>query len=316
MADDDDVAIPVAAPRPAKRTWRWIGIAALVVAVIVGGMAGYRALDRTRIARMHVSEAARLLSEAEPSVIAVDAAVRSEITTALVQTARDALDSADAGAKLLIKAEEELKLASDKIPEEDLPLAAALADSIEARRTMMREGNEILIADERAANVIEPARTAWSLAAEAETLTVNAVAQYNKHTKAGVEQSTVLSKQAATKLSSARSLLETVTAGFSEADMGPFIGYIDARLKLITQSQKIDSTWLAGKVADANKLLDAYNAEETKVVKQAGALPGTPVSVLAEAYDALTKDGITRYFKARDAARQADVDVKAATAEK
>ncbi len=315
MADDDDVAATGTEPRPATRPWRRIGIAVLIIAVVAGGIFGYRALDRTRVARRHVSEAARLLSEAEPSVIAVDAAVRSEITTALIGTARDALDSADTGMKLLTRAEDELKLASGTLPEEDLPLAAALAESIESRRTMMREAGEILKADERAANVIEPARSAWTLAAEAETITVDAVAQYNKHTKAGVEKSTSLSKQAATKLSSARSLLETVSAGFPEADMAPFISYIHTRLKLITRSQKIDSTWLAGKVADANKLLDAYNAEEAKVVKQAGALPGTPVSVLAEAYDALTKDGITRYFKARDAARQADVDVKAATAQ-
>jgi len=312
MADEIDQDAS-SAPRPARSRWRIVGLVALALAVIAGGVFGYRALDHTRVARGHVTEAARLLSEAEPSVIAADAAVRSEITTTLADTASAALQSADAASGLLADAADELDRAGDDLAAADRPLATALAESIGARRTMMREASVILKADNRAATVLESARTAWTLAAEAETLTVDAVAQYNKHTKAGVEQSTVLSKQAATKLGTARSLLETVSAGFPEADMAPFIGYLDARLKLITQSQKIDSTWLAGKVADANKLLDAYNAEEEKVVKQAGALTGTPVSALAAAYDALTKDGIGRYFAARDAAREADASVKTAT---
>jgi len=311
MADNDDVGA-VAAPAHKRRWWRTAAITILVLALVAGGVLGYQALDRTRVARRHVSEAARLLSEAESSVIAVDAAVRSEITTALVTTAPEAIESAATVTRLLTQASGELDAAEGDVPESDAPLAAALAESIEARLTMMREAAEILKADERAANVIEPARTAWALAAEAETLTVNAVAQYNKHTKAGVEQSTALSKQAATKLTTAGSLLETVSVGFPEADMAPFVSYVDARLKLIAQSQKIDSTWLAGKVVDANRLLDAYNAEEEKVVKQAGALPGTPVSILATAYETLTQDGTRRYFEARDAARDADVKVKAA----
>jgi len=314
MADNDDVGA-VSAPGRKKRGWRTAAITVLVLVLVAGGVLGYQMFDRTRVARRHVAEAARLLSEAESSVIAVDAAVRSEITTALVTTAPAALESAGAVTVLLNRASGELDEAANDIPESDAPLAAALAESIEARLAMMREATEILKADERAANVIEAARTAWALAAEAETLTVSAVAQYNKHTKAGVEQSTALSKQAATKLTTAGSLLETVSVGFPEADMTPFVSYVDARLKLIARSQKIDSTWLAGKVADANKLLDAYNAEEEKVVKQAGALPGTPVSILATAYETLTKEGTERYFEARAAARNADVKVKAATSE-
>ncbi len=314
MADDDDVT-PQAAKGSRSRVWRTLGIVALVLALVAGGVLVYRSLDRTRIARRHVDEAALLLSQAEPSVIAADAAVRSEITTALITTAPEALASADDASRLLTKARAELDSVGAALSDTDRPLAEALSASVDARLTMMSESTAILQVDERAATVLEPARIAWSLAAEAETLTVDATTEYNRHTKAGVEKSTALSKQAATKLASARSLLETVSAGFSEADMGPFLAYIDARVALITQSQKIDSTWLTGKVADANTLLTAYNAQEAKVVKQANALSGTPVSTLAAAYDTLTKEGIGRYFAAREAARAADVQVKdAATA--
>lgn len=311
MTDSADATI-VEPSRPAPRWWRWILVVLLVFVLLAGGFFGYRALDRTRTARRHVDEAARLLSEAEPSVIAVDAAVRSEITTALIATAAEARTSASDALSLLTQAREELALAGAALAEADRPLAAALSESVRARSTMMNEGMAILQVDERAAAVLEPARTAWVLAAGAETLTVDAVAQYNKHTKEGVEQSTVLTKQAASAYSTARSLLEPLKTDMPEADMTPFLGYLDARLKLIVQSQKIDAAWLAGKVADANTLLDAYNAEEEKVVKLAEALPGTPVSTLSAAYDRLTKAGMGRYFEARDAAREADALVKAA----
>ncbi|KAF0209492.1 MAG: hypothetical protein Q8S43_04850 [Actinomycetota bacterium] len=298
--------------QPGTRWWRRLGIGLVVITLVAGGAFGYIALDRTRVARRHIDEAARLLSEAEPSVIAVDAAVRSEITTALVVTAAKARISASDAHLLLTRAREELDLAGPALAEADRPLAVALRTSVDARATMMTEGAVILQVDERAAAVLEQARTAWILASGAETLTVDAVAQYNKHTKAGVEQSTVLSKQAAMTYTTARSLLEPVTARMPEADMTPFRAYLDARLKLIVQSQAIDATWLAGKVADANMLLDAYNADEAKVVKLAEALPGTPVSALATVYDELTKAGMGRYFEARDAARGADLLVKAA----
>lgn len=311
MELDDGVTseVPSRTPRKALRTV--LVVVALVVVALAGELVAGQ-LSRSSGARDKLDRAIEKLSAAEPIVLQVDAAVRSEIASSVVPAATDALTAAD-GAKSDLDAA--LVLLDEALPElsnGDAVLASAVRQAIVARRQMLAEAKTVLAADARAGAVLDASHEAWALAAEAGTLTVNAAAEYNKHTKAGVQASTKLSNDATAKLKTARSLLETVTAGFSEADMSPYRAYIDARLRLLYSSRKIDSTWLAGKIEDANRLLDAYNAEEKKVVAQAKALTTTPAGELANAYEALTKDAIARYFDARDAARAADEQVKAA----
>lgn len=302
------------APKPHKsRKALRIALVLLVIAVVAGaGILVAGQLSRTSGARGNLNRAIEKLSAAEPAVLQVDNAVRSEITSAIVPAANAAVTSAGTASAQLNQALALLDEAAPGLADGDAALASAVREAVMARKTMLAEATTILEADGRAGTVVDAAHEAWNLAAEAGTLTVSAAAEYNKHTKAGVQASTKLSNDATAKLKTARSLLDTVTAGFPEANMKPYTAYIDARMKLLDSSRKIDSTWLAGKVADANKLLDAYNAEEKKVVAMATALTTTPAGEIANAYETLTKSAIARYFEARDTARAADERVKAA----
>lgn len=307
MADNDDVK----APRRSGRMWKVL-VALVVVAIIgAGGYLVLRALDRPRVAKAQLADAAAMLSQAEPDVLAVDGAVRSEVTTALADAAGDAFELIDPTQATLAEALGKITTARVNLADEDVALADALESAIKARTDMLDQAKIVLATDKRAATVVGPAAEAWQLVADAEKLSQDAVAQYNKHTKAGVSQSTSFTVEAERKLTAARSALGTVTAGFAEADMSPFVTYIDAKLKLLASSKKIDATWLAGKVEDANKLLDAYNAEEKKVIALADKLPESPTAVVAAAYETLTSKAITAYFDARDAARTADAQIKA-----
>ncbi len=309
---------PAPAPAPvARRPRTALRIALVLVAIAIVAGAAFVAVgqfSRTSSARSDLDRAIEKLSAAEPAILQVDNAVRSEITSSVVPAATDAVAAARTATAQLDEALALLDKAAPGLGNGDAQLASAVRQAVTTRKSMLTEAGTVLAADVRAGAVVDAAHDAWTLAAEAGTLTVNAAAEYNKHTKAGVEASTKLSNEATAKLTSARSMLETVSAGFAEADMSPYTSYIDARLKLLDSSRKIDSTWLAGKVADANTLLDAYNAEEKKVVAQATALTTTPAGALADAYGVLTKDAISRYFNARDAARAADELVKAAAA--
>ncbi len=294
--------------RPRGR--RTLLLALAVVALGAGALFVARVLSQATGARGMLADASGLLSQAEPMVLAVDQAVRSEVTTAAADAALAALEKLEPSIETLNEAKSVVARARQRLAERDRPLADALDEAIAARLEMLERARPVLEADVAVAQALVPAVEAWTLVGQAEKMADEAVASFNKHTKDGVQRSTKLTTDADALLARARSNLETVTAGFPEADMGPFISYIDAKRALLAESRKIDATWLSGKVADANAMLGAYNAREKQVAEQAKRLPGTPASVLAEAYKRAVEADVTAYFEARERARSADAKIR------
>lgn len=294
--------------RPKGR--RALLLALAVVALGAGALFVARALSQATGARGMLADASGLLSQAEPTVLAVDQAVRSEVTTAAADAALAALEKLEPSIETLNEAKSVVARARQRLAERDRPLADALDEAIAARLEMLERARPVLEADVAVAQALVPAVEAWTLVGQAEKMADEAVASFNKHTKDGVQRSTKLTTDADALLARARSNLESVTAGFPEADMGPFISYIDAKRALLAESRKIDATWLSGKVAEANAMLGAYNAKEKQVAEQAKRLPGTPSSVLAEAYKRAVEADVTAYFEARERARSADAKIR------
>lgn len=289
---------------------RWLLLAAAVIALSVGSAFVVRLLNAGAGAKADLADASGLLSQAEPAVLAVDQAVRSEVTTAAAEAASQALERLDPAIRKLEEARAAVARARQRLSERDRPLADALDEAIEARLQMLERARPVLEADVAVARALVPAVEAWTLVGQAEKMADEAVASFNKHTKEGVQRSTKLTTDADALLARARSSLESVTAGFPEADMGPFISYVDAKRALLAESRKIDAAWLSGKVAEANAMLSAYNAKEKQVAEQAKRLPGTPSSVLAEAYKRAVEADVTTYFEARERARTADAKIR------
>ena len=299
-----------AARHKSKRPWL---VAVVVLVVAAAGIAGFLLLQQSgkvRAAESKLDEAVTLLGEVEDTVLAADVVVQAEITPGLETTAAAALEVLPQARKDLTEAVDLLVEARVDLREDDQLLAQALQGAAEARADMLQEAETILSANKIAAGALRPASDAWTLVAEAEKLSQDSVAQYNKHTKDGVTKSTALSKQAEEKLTAARSAMETATATFPDAELQQFIDYIDARQKLLASSMKIDAAWLAGKVDDANGMLKAYSKEEAALIEQGKKLPASPVIAIADAYEALATESTDRYFAARDRARQADDRVR------
>ena len=306
MTDEShNVEPPTPAP-PRSSLVRTIALAALIIALAVAAGLAYRHLDARRQAQATFDATARLIADADEPILRIDAVVRSEVSSATATAADAALEDVGAADATLVEAAARLESLPQRISDADRTYAQAFAEAIATRRQLLADTRPVLETDRRASAVIEPAREAWELVAQAETLSDQAIAQFNKHTKPGVQQSTALSNQAEALLTTARSNLATVTAGLPEADMAPFVDYISGKLGLLTRSKAIDATWLSDKIADANKLLDAYNTEEKRLAELAKALPESPTAVIVEAYKALTEEPTERYFTSRDAVREAD----------
>ncbi len=312
MAESASVTSGTRGGRRVGRGLRAGVIIALLVVLAVGAVVGWRVLDASRRARGHLAEAERLLAEANVEVIAVDAVVRSDVSTTSPEAYGQARERADRSRALLAEATGEVHRARAGLRTDvDRARADAIEAAITAREALLDQALPILEIARRVRASLDSADEAWSEIIAAESLVDTAVAQFNKHTKAGVEASTKLTTQASGKLERARSLLSTVAAAVPEAELQPFIAYVEARLGLLERSRRIDATWLAGRVEEANALLAAYNEEEKKLVAQAKGLPGTPHAALASAYEAATKDAFAAYFDARESARQADAHLKA-----
>lgn len=289
----------------------WLVLTALSAAVLLAAVPlGCQVTGKVRAAEDKLDEAVTILADVEDAVIAADDVVQAEITPGLEATATAALDMLPAARADLADAITLLTEARIDLREDDQVLAQALQTSAEARADMLAEADVILSANKAAAGALKPATDGWTLVAEAEKLSQEAVAQYNKHTADSVKQSTEFSKQAATKLTEARSMLETATATFPDAALQQFIDYVDARQKLLESSLAIDATWLSGKVADANAMLAAYTTQEAALIEQGKKLPASPTVAIADAYEKIAAEPTDRYFAARERARAADEQVR------
>lgn len=282
-----------------------IAVVVAFAALVAYGFRWVSANERVREARDGVESAARLLDAAEDDLLVVDRAVQADVSSEIATQAADALVLVSAVATELADATTMIEGAMPGLPEADMPLAGALLQSAEARTVMMEEAPAILEADIKAAHAIELADRALEEIKAAETLSVQATAEFNKHTEAGVRASNDASVKAETHLTAARSLLASATAEFAYADYSAFTAYVDAKIALVGISKEIDKLWLAGKVEESNKRLAAYNARDVEVVAMAKELPESVRDPIADAYKAATDEAVGRYFGARERARAA-----------
>jgi len=280
-------------------------VVVLVAGVIVAASFGVQSLRRVANAKANLNAAQRLLDTAEENLTTVDEAVRAEITSEIATQSAEAIPLAGKTRADALAASTLIVEALPDLREEQRPLAEAVQDSADARAAMMVEAPVILEADGKAARAMLPADQAVVEIKTAEDLVAKAVASFNKHTKAGVRQSTAYSKEAESHLNAAKSLLATATAEFPEVDFSSFNAYIDAKIGLIAMSKEIDSLWLAGSIEASNKKLDAYNKRDAEVLAMAKALPASVRDPIADAYERLTAEANDRYFEARERARAA-----------
>lgn len=296
--------------RTAVRVLIALGVLLAFAALIWYGFRWVSANERVRTAREDVDAAARLMEVAEEDLIVVDEAVQTDITTDVATQTADAAELAGPVGERLVDAIGMIEGALPDLPADDQPLAEALLESARARAAMMTEAPAILEANRKAAAAAVFADAALEALKAAEGHSAQATAEFNKHTKEGVRASGEASVKAEQQLVVARSQLASATVAFPEVDYAAFTAYIDAKVELIGMSKEIDQLWLADKIEESNKKLDAYNKRDAEVVAMAKALPASVRDPIADAYAAATKEAVERYFMARERARAAGETVE------
>lgn len=284
-------------------------VAVTLVLLIVFASAGYigtHAISRRFEGARKLDEAQRLLERADTVVIALDEVVRGQLSADLAERAGAIRSDLPGATEDLKRAIDLIDQANDSVTENEQKSSMLLRDAAVARLDMLGPADAILEANAKAGTSLDPAKQGWALVLSAEKTADEAVAEYNKLTKESVTKSGQLSAQADAKLKDARSYFSEAATAFPEAGFDKYLAFIDGKIALIGISQQSNAAWLAGRVADANALIAAYNTEEQKVIVAAKALPATPANAVADAYERLVKAKTDAYFEARKAATKAD----------
>ncbi len=85
---------------------------------------------------------------------------------------------------------------------------------------------------------------------------------------------------------------------------------MDLRISLNRLSQQSDAAWLKGDVKKANEIIATYNTQDAAAIARAKSLPATPEKAIADAYEAAARVATDAYYKARDAATDADESLR------
>ncbi len=302
---------PDAPTRPRRRWVATVVLGAIVVAALAyGAWYAYREVERSRDIEARFTAARDRLAALEADLLLVDAAVQEGLSSASETATADALDRAGVVAEGAREVSATIAGLMSDLPDEQVPLANALKASAAARAEMMDEAPLVLETDLKAAAAIVAADAALAEIKAADESIAKASTEFNRHVKAGVEASTAHSSQAELHLNAAKSAFTTATAAFPEADFSSFVGYVDAKLALVAEAKAIDALWLAGKLAESNTRLDAYNTKEAAIVEMAKALPESVRDPIADAYESVTSGAIARYYEARERARAAGDEVE------
>lgn len=287
-----------------------VGVVVAVIALLGVAVFMYQAISERRAATDKLVRAIEAIEQADAVVVQIDGVVREEVTPDLAERARGAAGRVGGARTQLEEAVRLIGTAYPDLNDDERERAALLRETAEARLEMLAHAPAILEYNAQAAEALPLADEAWDLTLSADKLSDQAVGSYNKLTKAGVQQSSKLNKQAASQLTSAAALFERAAIAFPEAGLARYSAYVGSRIRLNKLSQQSDTAWLKGDLAKANELIKTYNTEDKRAVALAKDLPASPRQAIASAYESSSQEETDRYYEAREQATKADEQLR------
>ena len=237
-----------------RAKWAGAGVALVVILALLAFMA-YRTFTERLQAARNVDTATALIEDADVIVVQVDTVVRSEVTSGLAEQARIAGAQVPEATRQLQQAIALLEASSQGTTLDDEQRSAELLDAAKARLDMMEQAPTILRLNQASSEALVPAREGWDGLIAADRKSDEAVAEYNRLTKASVQRSRTLNKEVAGELVAAREKLALAEQLFPEGPFEEYLGYIDLRISLNRLSQQADAAWLAGNLRNANSVI-------------------------------------------------------------
>ncbi len=285
----------------------WTTLIVLGIVVTAGVMAlGWGLIEGRLAAAKQLDEAIALLKDTDSTLAAVDEIVHSPVGAEAAGRAVAVVPRIDSAQEKLTRVIELANSGTEKLTDDEQEQAVLVGAAAKARIDTLESSRDILAAAKGAAAAHALATQGWTKTLAADQLAKQAVADYNKLTKASVSSALETNKTAAAGFAEARDLFSEAATAFPDADLAVFVDYADSRIALVSLSSSANKAWLAGNPARANDLIARYNTLDAKAVAAAKELPPSPSNAVENAYRALATATTSAYFKAREKADEAD----------
>ena len=282
-----------------------VGVLILVAVVLLGRPLVIRRLNAAR----SLDTAAQQVVVVSVTVNSVDTLVRAEVSSQTAAASQEASPNIVKAKKQLKEAVRMIDSGLSALNDDEQKRAALVRRTAVARIEMLDEAPVILGLGAEAAAVAPIVASAWTKTLAADALADQAVAQSNRHTKAGWTAAASLNTQAEQGFLAARDLFSEATTAFPEADLGRYVAYSELRLKQTRLSKQADAANRAGNIVLANVLTASYNVADAQSTAAAAQLPVPPAKAIADGFKLSAESASVKYFKARNRAETADKEL-------
>jgi hypothetical protein len=306
-------------PPARKKRWPLVVIVAIVVLVLVAGAVIAWQVHSTEQLKAQRAEGYTILDvaiariqAADVTIMAIDAAVNTEITEQTPPQHEVLLEQAARTRETLSEATQQASVALSLFADSsDSELAQHVIDTANARLSMIDSGTQLIGFDIKALYATEPLSKAWEAVVKADEQMRNAAEQTAKATPAGVRAAIKLNQKAQKSLKSASDDLESAVNAFNNLDVGVLANYVRLKNEAVKLAIETDRALLANDLKTAEAKNAEFAKKDAEVVGAAGAIPDEPMDILTLSYESSTADLHQNYVSARSAAADSDIFIRA-----
>lgn len=288
------------------RTKVLVACAVVLVFLLCGGL--IYGINSQRQSRLHQIFAQA--SQVDSVIVDIDEVLTVALTDASIpkiEAAQKELVVAQRQIANAIKSAEALK---KKTPKDEQKEVELVQNSLGVREYILSVSPDLLLANLQAAQALEHADAAWTSLENGVRKSKQAQEKQANPTRAALEESIELNRQAQRDFSTAQSALESATAAFSEADFSPYMQYIEMSRDLATTAIEADQLLLKKQDKAAKQAIKKYN----KLSKDAAVMAHENIvslnSVIMAAYRIKTEALSNQYFSAREKVSSIDKQIR------
>jgi hypothetical protein len=263
---------------------------------------GYAALD----------DAIAHIQAADVTIIAIDKAVNTEITEQTAYEHDTLFEQAERTRETLAKAFAQAVYAQGLFADgSDLELAQHVVEATSARVSMVECGTQLIGFDHEALNATEPLGKSWAAVVKADGQMRSAAEKADKATPKELRAAIVLNEKAQKNLKVASDNLDVAVAAFNDLDVSALADYVKLKTEAVKLAIETDKALLANDLKTAKAKNADFVAKDAEVVKAAERIPKEPMDILTQSYKAATAQLQQNYVKARSAAADSDIFIRA-----